>query len=94
MAVETKTIGGYRIAKSVKLLEHHSNATSRRVVSFGDIILKIFTESEYENVAMLSEIFAADGTVESGVAAIQSTFLEGHDQLKNWRDVTHHMFPD
>ena len=94
LAVETKTLGGYRIAKAVKLLGHNSDDTSHWGVSFGNSILKIATEAGYENVALLSEIFAAGGTAESGVAATQRTFLEGHDLLKNWRDVNRHMFPD
>ena len=70
LAVETKTLVGYRIAKAVKVLEHNSNDTSCRSVSFGKIILKITSEAGHENVALSSAIFAADGTVESVVAAI------------------------
>ena len=56
--------------------------------------MKIATKSGYENVALSLEIFAADGRVESGVAAIQHKFLEGRDMLNNWRDVTRFMLPD
>ena len=94
LAVEIKTLGGYRIAKAVEVLENHINDTSCRGVSFGNIILKIATEAGYENVALSSSIFADDGTAESGVAAIQGTFSEGCDLLKNWCDITIHMFPD
>ena len=94
LAVENKTLGGYRIAKAVKVLDHHSDETSRRVVSFSNSILKISTKAGYDNVALSSAIFSADGTVESGVAAIQRTFSDGRNLLKNWCDVTRHMFPD
>ena len=94
LAVETKTLGGYRISKAVKVLEHHSDDTSRRGVSFGNSIRKIATKAGYENVALSLAIFAADGTAESGVAAIQRTFLEGRDLLNNWHDITRGMFPD
>ena len=94
LAVETKTLGGYRIAKTVKVLEHQSDYTSRRGLSFGNSILKIATMAGYENVALSLEIFAADGTAENGVAAIQHTFPEVCDLLKNWRDVTCRIFPD
>ena len=94
MAVETKTLRGYRISKSVKVLEHHSYDTPCRGVSFRKIILKIATEAGYENVALLSSIFVADGMAESGVSVIQRTFSEGRDLLKNWRGVTRRMFPD
>ena len=93
LAVETKMLGAYRIAKAVKVLEHHSNDTSRRGVSFGNSIMRIATESGYENVALSSAIFAADRTAASGVAAIQHTISEGRDVLKLWRVVTHRMFP-
>ena len=69
LAIETKTLGGYRISKAVKVLEHHSDDPSRRGVSFVNSILKITTEYRYDNVDLLSEIFYADGTAESGVAA-------------------------
>ena len=80
--------------KALKLLEHHSDDTSRRGVSFGNSILKISTNAGYENVSLSLAIFVTDGTAESGVDAIQCTFSEGHDLLKNWRDVTRCMFPD
>ena len=76
MAIETKTLVGYRMAKAIKVLENHSNYTSRRGVSFGNITLKIATKARYENVALSSAIFAADGTAEIGVAAIHRTFSE------------------
>ena len=94
LAIETKMLGGYRIAKAVKLLEHHSDDTSCWGVSFNNSILNIFTEAGYDNVALFLAIFAADGTAESGVATIQRTFLEGRDLLKNWCEVTRRMFPD
>ena len=47
----------------------------------------------YSNVALPSCIFAADGTSESGVAAIQRTFREGRELLQNWREMTTEMFP-
>ena len=75
------------------MLEHHSDDTSRRGVSFGNSIRKIATKAGYENVALSLAIFAASGTAESGVAAIHSTFSEGRDLLKNWCDVTRRMFP-
>ena len=93
VAVETKTLGGYRITKAVKVLDNHSDDTYRRGVYFGNSILKIYTKDGYENVALLLAIFAADGTAESGVAAIQRTFLEGRDLLNNWLDVTCRMLP-
>ena len=93
LAVETKTLGGYRIAKAVKVLEHHSDDTSRWGVSFGYSTLNISTEAGYENVALSLAIFAADGTAESMVDAIQRTFLKGLDLLKNCYDVTRRMFP-
>ena len=94
LAVETKTLGGYGIVNVVKVLEHHSYDTSRRGVSFGNIILKISTKAGYKNVALSSAIFAADGTAERGVDAIHRTFMEGRDLLNNWHEVTCHMFPD
>ena len=94
LAVETKTLGAAKIAGAVKVLEHHSDDTSRRGVSFGNSILRIATETGYENVALSSAIFAADGTAESGVAAVQRTFREARDLLQNWRDVTRRLFPD
>ena len=94
LAVETKTLGGYRIAKAVKVFEHHSYDTPCRGLSFRKRILKIATKAGYENVALLSSIFVADGMVESGVSVIQRTFSEGCDLLKNWRNVTRCMFPD
>ena len=94
MVVETKTIVGYRTAKAVKVLYHHSDDTSCKYLSFGNSILKIATKDGHENVALSLEIFAAGGTAESGVAAIQSKFSEGRELLKNWCDVTCCMFPD
>ena len=76
------------------MLENHRDDTSCQGVSFRNSILKIATKYGYENVALSSEIFVADGKVESGVAAIQRTVSEGRDMLKNWRDVTGCMFPD
>ena len=70
LAIETKTLGGYRITKAVKVLEHHIDDTYRRGVSFGGSILKISTEAGYENVALSLAIFSAYGTAERGVASI------------------------
>ena len=36
----------------VKVLEHHSDDTSRHGISFGNIILKIATKAGYENMAL------------------------------------------
>ena len=55
--------------------------------------MKIATTAGYENVALSSEIFAADGMAESGVTSIQSMFSEGRDLLNNWRDMTRRMLP-
>ena len=87
-------LGGYSIAKSVKVLDHHSDDISCRGLSFGNSILKISNKAGYENVALSWAIFAADGTAESGVVAIQSKFSEGYDLLNNWHEVNRHMFPD
>ena len=76
-------LGAFRIAKAVKVLEHHSDNTSHRGVGFGNSIMRITTESGYKNVALLSAIFTADGTAASGVAAIQRTFSEGRGLLKH-----------
>ena len=65
------------------MLEHHRDDTSRQGVSFDNSILKIATKAGYENVALSSTIFADGGTAESGVAAIQRTFSEGCDLLKD-----------
>ena len=92
--VETNTLGGYRIVKAVKMLEYHSDEKSRWGVSFGHSIMNISTEAGYENVALLSRIFADDGMVESGVAAIQPKILEVQDLLKNWCDVTRRVLMD
>ena len=70
LAVETKTLGGYRIAKAVKVLEHHSNDTSCRGLSFSNSILKIATKDGYEKLALLLAIFPADGMAKIGIAAI------------------------
>ena len=88
LAIETKTLGGYRIVKAVKVMEHHSDDTSLWCVSFGNSILNIATDARYENVALSLKIFAADETSEIRVAAIRHTFLEGRNLLNNWCDVT------
>ena len=75
------------------MLEHHSNNSYRQGGSFSKSVLKIATTAGYKNVALSLAIFAADGMVESRVAAIQRTFSEGRDMLKNWSDFTRIMFP-
>ena len=54
LAVETKTLGGYRISNAVKVVYHHRYETSHGGISFDNSILKIATEDGYENVALLS----------------------------------------
>ena len=68
LAVETKTLGGYRMAKAVKMSDHHINDTSCQGISFSNSILKISTWDWYDNVDLSSEIIVAGGTAESGVA--------------------------
>ena len=41
LAIDNKTLGGYRIAKAVNMLENHSDDTSIQGVSFGNRILEI-----------------------------------------------------
>ena len=76
----------------MKIIGHHSDDTKRRGIEIGNSICRIASESGYRNVALSSAIFAADGTAESQVAAIKSTFAEGRVLLQNWRDVTEKMF--
>ena len=94
LAVENKTLGGYRIAKAVKVLDHHRNVNYCLGVSFDNSILKIATKDGCENEALSSAIYAANGTAEIEVSTIQRTFSEDCNLLKNWRDVTCHMWPD
>ena len=82
LVVETKILSAAKIAGAVKLLEHHSDDPSCRGAGFGNSILRIATETGYENVALSSAIFAADGTAESGVAAVQRTFQEACDLIQ------------
>ena len=82
LVVETKTLGAAKIAGAVKLLEHHSDDTSRPGAGFGNSILRIANKNGYENVALLSAIFDADRRAESGVAAVQRTFREGRLMLE------------
>ena len=76
LVVDTKILRAAKIVGAVKLLEHHSDDTSRRGAGFGNSILRIANKNGYENVALSSAIFAADGRAESGVAAVQRTFWE------------------
>ena len=83
LAVDTKTLGGYRISKMVNVMEHQRDGIPLGGVSVGNIIMKTGTNDSYENVAMSSAIFAADETAESRVAANQRTFSEGCNLLEN-----------
>ena len=88
-----KSLAQQEAGIQVKNAENKNLLAEEASVSFRNIILKIATEASYESVALLSEIFAADGTAENEVVAIQRMFLEGRDLLNNLRDVTRCMFP-
>ena len=94
LAVETKTLGAYQIARASRLIMHHSDDTSRQGITFGNSISKIEDERGTRNVALSSAIVAVDGTAENQVVAIERTFAEGREYLRNWREVTERMFPN
>ena len=93
LAVHTKTLGASQIAGCKEMLEHKSDETSRRGVTFGNSIVRIADVHGYRNVALSSAIIAKDGTAEEQVAAIERTFAEGRELLLHWRKVTQRMYP-
>ena len=56
LAVHTKTLGASQIAGSAEMIEHKSDETSRRGVTFGNSIVRIANAHEYKNVALASAI--------------------------------------
>ena len=93
LAVHTKTLGAFQIAGCKEMLEHKSDETSRRGITFGNSIVRIADDHGYKNVALSSAIIAKDGTAEEQVAAIERTFAEGRELLLHWRKVTERMYP-
>ena len=81
LAVHTKTLGASQIAGCKEMLEHKSDETSRRGVTFGNSIVRIADVHGYKHVALSSAIIAKDGTAEEQVAAIERTFAEGRELL-------------
>ena len=62
LAVHTKTLRAFQIAGCKEMLEHKSNDTSRRGITFGNSIVKIADDHGYKNVALSSAIITKDGT--------------------------------
>lgn len=93
MVLETETLRAMQIANAEEVVSHHSNDTSRRGEGFGNLIVQVCNGPAYSNVALLSCIFADNGTAESRVAAIQRTFREGRELLQHWHDITALIFP-
>ena len=94
LAVQTKILGAYQIARAPRLIMHHSDDTSRRGITFGNSGTQLEDERGPRTVALSSAIVEVDGTAENQVAAIERTFAEGRDLLRNWREVTARMFPN
>ena len=93
LAVHTKTLGASQIAGAAEWIEHKSDETSRRGVTFGNSIVRIADDHGYRNVALSSGIIAKDSTAEEQVLAIERTFAEGRELLLQWRNVTARMYP-
>jgi len=93
LAVHTKTLGASQIAGAAEWIEHKSDETSRRGVTFGNSIVRIADAHGYRNVALSSGIIAKDSTAEEQVLAIERTFAEGRELLLQWRNVTARMYP-
>ena len=81
LAVHTKTLGASQIAGCKEMLEHKSDETSQRGVTFGDSIVRIADVNGYKNVALSSAIIVKDGTTKEQVSAIKRTFSEGRELL-------------
>ena len=93
LAVHTKTLGAFQIAAAAEWIEHKSDETSRRGVTFGNSIMRIAGDHGYKNVALSSGIVAKDSTAEEQVLAIERTFAEGRELLLHWRNTTTRMYP-
>ena len=93
LAVHTKTLGASQIAGCKEMLEHKSDGTSRRGVTFSNSIVRIADANGYKNVALSSATIAKDGTAAEEVVAIQRTFADGRELLLHWRKVTERMYP-
>ena len=93
LAVHTKTLGAFQIAAAAEWIEHKSDETSRRGVTFGNSIVRIAGDHGYKNVALSSSIVAKDSTGEEQVLAIERTFAEGRELLLHWRNITTRMYP-
>ena len=83
MVVETKTLGVMQIAAAKARVGHHADDTSRRGQGFRNCVVRVRNKLVFSKVALLSCIFATDGTLESGVASIQPTFREGRELMQN-----------
>ena len=93
LPVHTKTLGAFQIAVAAEWIEHKSDETSRRDVTFGNSIVQIAGDREYKKVALSSDIVTKDGTREEQVLAIERTFAEGRKLLLHWRNITARMYP-
>ena len=88
LAVHAKTLGASQIPGSAEMIEHKSDETSRRGVTFGNSIVRIADAHEYKNVALASAIVTKDSTAKEQVSAIERTFAEGCNLLLHWRKTT------
>ena len=94
MAVETLTLGACSLAKSQKIVAHHSDGTKRRGISIEKRVIRIAEDSGYKNVCLSSVILCRDKTSEQIVAGIVRTFHNSTKLLDGWREVAKIMFPE
>ena len=64
LAVHTKSLGAFQIAAAAEWIEHKSDKTSRRGVTFDNSSVRIAGDHGYKNVALSSGIVAKDSTGE------------------------------
>ena len=91
----TKTLAAFRIGKSPKWTQLHTDETSRRQISLVNVVVGLLgSDGVLKSICLSGSIIAKDSTAENQSRAIIASFSESAKLLHDWIKVTEEMFPD
>ena len=91
----TKTLAAYRIGKSPKWTQLHTDETSRRQISLVNVVIGLLgTDGALRSICLSGSIIAEDSTAENQSHAIIASFTKSAKLLADWIKVTAEMFPN
>ena len=90
-----KTLAAYRISKSPKWTQLHTDETSHRQISLVNVVVGLLgSDGALRSIFLSGSIIAEDSTAENQSRAIIASFNESAKLLADWIKVTTEMFPN